>query len=423
VRTPLGSTHAIACGTATGSCVANCSPRTSPARSWRSLRRRRAPPATSSGPTPTISTYDPDRTSLTGTSGSFSLDKIGGRHWRGSLASYWISPGFEINDLGFQRQADMWRNSVWIQYRENDPGKIFRRYSINWNAWNWQTFGGERTATGTNINGNFTLLNYWGGFAGINRQFEATSTGVLRGGPSMLAPGSWNWWAGFYSDDRKPIFVEVETFQWADDERSTMRGGYAFVSWRLRANLRLTFGPQYDKMHDDWAWVTSEEALRSTRYLMGVLDQQTIYLTTRLDWTFTPNLSLQLYAQPFISAGDYTAFSEVVDPHAASYDGRVDWYDEDRLSYEPSTDPECPGTYHVDLDRDGESDFSFDDPNFNFKQFRSTVVLRWEYLPGSTLFFVWSSSKTKYDYTGAFQPIGDLDALRRATAKTTSASR
>jgi hypothetical protein len=358
--------------------------------------------------------YDPTRTSLAGTSGSFSVEKIGGRHWRGALASYWISPGFEINDLGYQRQADVWRNSVWIQYRENDPGKIFRRYNINWNAWNWQTFGGERTATGTNINGSFTLLNYWGGFAGINRQFEATSTAVLRGGPSMLAPGSWNWWAGFYSDERKPVAVEVETFQWTDDERSTMRGGYAFVSWRPRANLRLTFGPQYDKMHDDWAWVTSGEALGSTRYLMGVLDQQTIYLTTRLDWTFTPNFSLQLYAQPFISAGNYTAFSEIVDPHAASYDDRFDLLEQDRLSYVPSTDPEAPGTYFVDLNRDGESDFSFDDPNFNFKQFRSTVVLRWEYLPGSTLFFVWSSSKTKYDYTGEFQPISDLDALRKA---------
>ncbi len=357
--------------------------------------------------------YDPTRTSLRGTSGSFSFGKIGGHHWRGSLSSSWISPGFEVNDVGFQRQADVWRNSAWIQYRENDPGKIFRRYSINWNAWNWQTFGGERTATGTNINGSFTLLNYWGGFGGINRQFEATSTNVLRGGPSMLAPGSWNWWAGFYSDNRKPITMEVGTFQWMDDERSSSRGGFAFVSWRPRANLRLTFGPEYNKTHDDWAWVTSAEALSSTRYVMGVLDQQTIYLTTRLDWTFTPNLSLQLYAQPFVSAGDYTALSEVVDPHAGSYDDRFEAYGEDRLSYEPSTDPNAPGTYYVDLNRDGESDFSFDDPNFNFKQFRSTVVLRWEYVAGSTLFFVWSSSKTKYDYTGEFNPLDDLDALRK----------
>jgi hypothetical protein len=358
--------------------------------------------------------YDPTRTGLAGTSGAFSFRKIGGEHWRGSLASNWVSPGFEVNDIGFQRRADLWRNSAWIQYRENDPGKIFRRYSINWNAWNWQTFGGERTATGTNINGSFTLLNYWGGWGGINRQFESTSTNVLRGGPSMLAPGSLNWWAGFYSDDRKPISLEIGTFQWMDDERSSSRGGFLFMSWRPRANLRLTIGPEYDKTHDDWAWVGAEEALGSTRYLMGALDQKTIYLTTRLDWTFTPNLSLQLYAQPFISAGNYTAFNEVVDPHASAYDDRFDWFEEDRLSYEPSNDPDNPGTYHVDLNRDGENDLSFDDPNFNFKQFRSTVVLRWEYLAGSTVFFVWSSSKTAFDFTGEFDPIGDLDRLRQA---------
>jgi hypothetical protein len=359
-------------------------------------------------------TYDPTRTSLSGTSGSFSFAKIGGTHWRGSVRSSWISPGFEANDLGFQRSADVWRNGAWIQYRDVQPGKIFRRYYLNWNGWYYQTFGGERTATGTNVNGSFTLLNYWGGWGGVERQFPGFSVQTLRGGPAMKAPAAWNWWGGFYSDDRKPVNFETGTWGWKDEESSTSAGVWAYVAWRPLANVRLTLGPEYSWNHDDWQYLTTEDVLGSTHYFTSVLDQKTLYLTTRLDWTFTPNLSLQLYAQPFVSAGNYTAFSEVVDPKANAYADRFDPLEEDRLTYEASSDPGEPGTYNVDLNRDGATDFSFDDPNFNFKQFRSTLVLRWEYVRGSTLFFVWSSSKTAYDYTGAFRPMNDFDALRGA---------
>ncbi|UCC71760.1 MAG: carbohydrate binding family 9 domain-containing protein [Gemmatimonadota bacterium] len=359
-------------------------------------------------------TYDPTRTSLSGTSGSFSFAKIGGGHWRGSVRSSWISPGFEVNDLGFQRSADAWRNGAWIQYRDVQPGKIFRRYYLNWNGWNHQTLGGERTATGMNVNGSFTLLSYWGGWGGVERQLPGLSIQTLRGGPAMKAPAAWNWWGGFYSDDRKPVAFETGTWGWKDEESSTSAGVWAFVAWRPLANVRLTLGPEYSWNHDDWQYLTTEDALGSTHYFTSVLDQKTLYLTTRLDWTFTPNLSLQLYAQPFVSAGTYTAFSEVVDPKADAYADRFAPLEEDRLTYEASTEPDEPGTYHVDLNRDGETDFSFDDPDFNFKQFRSTVVLRWEYMQGSTLFFVWSSSKTAYNYTGSFSPLNDFDALRQA---------
>ena len=358
--------------------------------------------------------FDPGRTDLMGSSGAFSFNKIGGGHWRGSVATRWVSPGFEVNDLGFQRQADTWRNSAWIQYREFNPGKIFRRYSINWNAWNFSTFGSERTATGTNINGNFTLLSYWGGFAGINREFAATNVRVLRGGPSMAYPGAWNWWAGFFSDDRKPVIVGAGTWRWQDDERSDAGGYWADLTWRPRANLRLALGPQYNWTNDDWQYVTTREALGSDQYLMGVLEQRTISLTTRLDWTFTPDLSLQFYAQPFISAGEYTAFSRVTEPHARAYDDRFDRLGPGRLSFEASEDPAVPGTYRADLNADGVADLSFSDPNFNFKQLRSTFVLRWEYRPGSTLFFVWSQARTRYDPTGRFDPLSDFDSLLRA---------
>ncbi len=355
--------------------------------------------------------FDPNRTSLTGTSGAFSFQKIGGGHWRGSLATSWVSPGFEVNDLGFQRQADLWRSSIWVGYREFQPGKIFRRYNLNWNAWDFRTFGGEQTAIGTNVNGSFTLLNYWGGFGGLNREFPRTNIRVLRGGPAMESPGAWNWWGGFFSDSRKPVQFEAGTWGWADDERSSASGVWLDVVVRPTSNLRLTLGPGYDWTHDDWQYVTTEDALGSTHYVTGVLDQKTLAMTTRVDWTFTPNLSLQVYAQPFISAGDYTEFREVVAPKTAEYGDRFATLGADRLTFVPSEDRDEPGTYFADLDRDGAVDLEFDDPNFSFKQLRSTVVLRWEYITGSTMFFVWSQSRTRQDFFGSFAPFRDLDAL------------
>ncbi|KPJ93060.1 MAG: hypothetical protein AMS18_06120 [Gemmatimonas sp. SG8_17] len=356
--------------------------------------------------------YDDSRTSLSGTSGSFGFAKIGGGHWRGSINSTWISPGFETNDLGFLRQADSWRNSIWVGYREFEPGKMFRRYNLNVNAWNFTTLGGERWATGGNINGSFTLLNYWGGFGGINHETSALNTRVLRGGPAMIYPSGTNWWAGLFSDDRKSVFFEVGTWQWFDRERSDAGGYYANAVWRPAANFRLSLGPEYNWTNDDWQYVTTVDALGSERYVMGVMEQKTVALTTRFEWTFTPDISVQLYAQPFISAGDYTGFSQVTDPKAAEYDDRFDRFGEDRLSYEASTDPESPGTYYVDVDADGSQDMAFDDPNFSVREFRSTLVFRWEYVSGSTLFFVWSMNRSAFNFSGKFDPVDDMVSLR-----------
>jgi len=356
--------------------------------------------------------FDPERTRLLGSGGGLGIGKIGGGNWRGTLLSEWVSPGFEANDLGFQRQADIWRNVLWIAYRELDPGKVFRRYNINLNAWNFSSFGGERLATGGNINGSLTLLNYWGGFAGINREFRALSTRVLRGGPGMEYPASWNWWGGFFSDSRKPISLEAGTFGWQDEEHSHAGGYYAWLAWRPASNLRLSLGPEYDWNHDDWQYVATCDALGSEHFILAVLDQKTLWLTTRLDWTFTPNLSLQVYAQPFVSAGEYSGFKEVVAPKAAAYEDRFAPFESDRLSYQASNDADEPGTYFVDLDRDGASDLSFDDPDFSVKELRSTVVLRWEYMSGSTLFFVWSMNKSVLEYTSHFDPLRDFNALR-----------
>ena len=139
-------------------------------------------------------------------------------------------------------------------------------------------------------------------------------------------------------------------------------------------------------------------------YLFGRLEQRTASLTTRVDYTFSPDLSLQLYAQPFVSAGDYSRFREVRDPGASSFDTRFRTYPDDAVS-------EVGGPYSVDRDGDGEPELEFGDPDFNIRQLRSNLVLRWEYMPGSRVFLVWSQDRSGFAPDGSFRLGRDLDAL------------
>jgi hypothetical protein len=133
-----------------------------------------------------------------------------------------------------------------------------------------------------------------------------------------------------------------------------------------------------------------------------------VALTARLNYTFSPTLSLQLYAQPFISAGDYSAFKVVTDPRAGAFADRVRTLGGGEIT---SAVVDGDREYTADLNGDGTADHAFGDPSFNFKQLRSNVVLRWEYRPGSAIFMVWSQGRTDFTRNGTFRfdrDVGDL---------------
>jgi hypothetical protein len=132
---------------------------------------------------------------------------------------------------------------------------------------------------------------------------------------------------------------------------------------------------QINPSHQDSQWVNNVTDSK-THYVFGHLDQTTVNVTGRFNYTITPNLSLQLYAQPFVSAGSYGAFKEVVDPRSGSYEGRY-----------------SPFAYPAEV---------YGIPDFNVKSFRTTNVLRWEYKPGSTLFVVWQQARENDAVPGGF---------------------
>jgi hypothetical protein len=344
--------------------------------------------------------FDPGKTSMTGWAGNVGLFKMGGDHWRWGTMALAKSPGFEANDLGYQREADLVLHAAFLGYNQHNPSKRLRRWSVSTNAWHGWSFGGEQLALGANVNGSFTLPNYWGGHGGVNRDWGAFSDGALRGGPLLRREAATNGWFGVFSDERKSVRAN-----WSNNwSRASESGSWSAntslnLRWRPSGRASVNLGPFLNLNVSDAQWVQRIEA-RESHYVFGHLDQKTLGLTGRMDLTFLPDLTLQLYAQPFVSAGKYTDFKQVADPRARSYQDRFD----------PVEATLVNGEYQADLTGDGVVK-RFRNPDFNVRQFRSTAVLRWEYRPGSLLYLVWSQGRNHFTQDPRFQigeSLGDL---------------
>ncbi len=345
--------------------------------------------------------YDPTLTSLDGWAGSATIAKISGGFWRFATGAMARSPGFDANDLGFMRETDFVAPFAWLGYNHYQSTEHLQRWNLNVNAWAPYSFGGEGFQKGGNINGNLTLKNFWGGYMGVAHNTGGLSNTALRGGAMLRRDASWSGWFGFWSDSRKALRVQINS-NWqvtpANDSWN-YRSGFN-LRWRPSPRATLTAGPFMNWRRQNLQWVRRME-LVDTHYLFGEMRQTTAGITTRADWTFSPTLSLQLYAQPFVSAGDYDRFKRITDPDAREYKDRFV-----TVVAASGKDEEIV----ADIDGDGTPD-SFRNPDFNVKQFRSNVVLRWEYQPGSTLFAVWSQGRDHRSRSGDFSFGNDLGTL------------
>jgi len=344
--------------------------------------------------------FDPGLTSLNGWAGEWELFKVGGGFWRWGTTVNAKSPGFEPNDLGYQRESDLILHAGFVGYNHYTPSARLRQWNLNLSVWHGWSFGWERLATGGNLNGSFTLPSYWGGSAGVNHDFEAFSNSTLRGGPLLRREARTNGWAGLFSDRRKAMQLRWNT-NWAraPESDSWSLGTSADVGWRPSGRMNLAVGPFYDRTVNGLQWV-GKVPTDDIHYLFGRMNQETVGVTGRFDFTFKPDLTLQLYAQPFVSAGTYREFKQVTDPRARRFQDR----------YSPVDAFLVDGEYRADLNEDGAFE-SFENPDFNFQQFRSTLVLRWEYRPGSLLYLVWSQGRDHSTGHGTLVPTEDFRAL------------
>ncbi len=355
--------------------------------------------------------FDSTRTHLAGWSADLSLKKISG-NWQWTINGNLRSPGFAINDIGFVRQVDEIDVNGRLFYRRYEEGRLFRRFRIGGGVGSNWTFGGERTGTYFFINTGGEFKNYWNFFFTVNHFFPALSISQLRGGPALQTDGNSNIFAGIFSDSRNSLQFEIITGYVINHGTD----GYSYfidpgLTYRPVPALELGLEAKFEFERDAAQYVTTRTSNREPVYVFGRIKQRTLSMTLRADYAFTPELSLQLYAQPFISAGEYDQFKMVANPKASRFAARYALLG-DRLSYNE-------GTYLVDLNSNGAADLTFRDPDFNFKQLRSTFVLRWQYRRGSTLYFVWSHGQTAFAPTGRLDPFKNFGNLLSAEARNT----
>jgi hypothetical protein len=366
-------------------------------------------------PDATRLTLDPTRTSLSGIDWRLQFARQNAEHWTYSIWAAQVTSGFEINDVGFSARAEVLDGGIRAGYREIQPGSVFRNYDVSVSTFhNWShealddifsidSWHNARARGSYGLNSSAEFLNYWRVRASTSYNPQQMSRQATRGGPMMVGPASLNANFNVNSDQRKTVSFGA-SFNMSDDRIGL--GGRKSIGGNVRIqpsdNLSFSLGPNYSVSQSGDQYVTATSTLPysptyGTRYLFADLEQRSFSMETRVDWTFSPTLSLQLYGQPLLSSGDYIQYKQL---EAAETFDFVDLM--------PTN---VGGTQEVDFDNDGTADFSFSDRDFNVRSLIGNAVLRWEYRPGSTIFFVWQRQQAERAFVGDFDFARDASAL------------
>jgi uncharacterized protein DUF5916/cellulose/xylan binding protein with CBM9 domain len=338
-------------------------------------------------------TIDTSLTSLFGHGGTLKLGKSGGgKRFNFDGGVTWRSPGLELNDIGFLRSTDYVVHFLWAGYRIDKAFSIFQQVRFNYNHWLGWDYGGLHTYHGWNVNAHARFKNNYGIGSGTNIQPYDISTSVLRGGPAMRMSPKMNNWMYAFSDQSKKVFTEFNMFHsWAFDQSAKTKDYSIFASYQPTKSLRITMGPGITIHRDDVQFVDNIDFGNTVRYVNGTINQKTLSMSLRLNYTIKPNLTIQYYGQPFISRGRYSDFKYISNPLESNAEDRYILFDEKQITYNSENE-----IYEVDENLDDVIDYEIGNPDFNFIQFRSNLVARWEYIPGSELFLVWSQGTTSF---------------------------
>jgi hypothetical protein len=329
---------------------------------------------------------DSTRRSLTGTGGQFIIGKKSG-DLVADLGIVWQSPGLELNDIGFMAQTDNITQWFWMQYRVLESKGIARWQRYNINQWREYDFGWHNLNTGYNINAHSQLKNYWRVGGGITYNTHNISNADLRGGPSLRYPGNMNYWFYFMTDDRKKFYAEVNPELNVGHQNYNMNFSLSTeFTYRPINALNISIAPSYTKNVNQMQYVATSDGDGDSRYIVAEIDQTIARISFRVTYMLTPNISLQYWGQPFGSSGKYKNYKIITDSKAAEYTQRFTSIPTEWLLLNESR-------FDVDEGLNGTFDYGFDKPDFNVGQFRSNMVFRWEYIPGSTLFLVWTQER------------------------------
>ena len=351
--------------------------------------------------------YDTTRTSLMGQGGKLTVGKLGGNlKFMGGVA--WKSPGLELNDIGYAQQVDNIFQVFWVGYRIYEPFSIFREVNLNFNQWMQFDFGGNLTAPGGNINWFARFNNYWSTFGNVNVNGSQLSKSMLRGGPSIKLPGYKNLFLGLSSNQQKKLTFNLRGSQYFSNEKDfkKMQNYSISIGYRPLKTLKIDISPGINNSHDGLQYVTRKNIGGEKRYIFAKIERYTINMSFRLNYNITPDLTIQYWGQPFIATGKYNTFKYITNSKADDLSDRFQNYSANQIRFD-----ENQNTYFVDENLDNTTDYSFGKPDFNIKEFLSNMVVRWEYRPGSTVFLVWSQTRSGFKNDGSFDFTRDFEGL------------
>lgn len=344
-------------------------------------------------------TIDPTATSLDGYAGRMQLSKQAGEHWRGNVAGTVTSPGFEVNDLGYHYNADRIFIDTELRYVENRPGRLVRSWNVGGGPGVQWNYGGDFVLGSSSLRYRAELMSYWSVQASVRQSIGAYDDRLTRGGPLAWKPALRNYSLGVESDRRKAVSGRLETSYHHDTGGGWSRSLGLGLAIRPAPNWSMSFDPEYSRRYSaaQYVGVTDDPVAAATygrRYLFAGLSQTTVSMATRLNFVFTPELTLEMFVEPFLASGDYGEVMELSEP------GTFDFltYGRDVGSVQAGD-----GEYLVDPDADGPAQpFSVRDRDFRRGSLNGNAVLRWEWRPGSTLFLVWQQARAARNSDGDF---------------------
>lgn len=333
---------------------------------------------------------DPTKTSLTGTGGKLEAGKASSGNWTYDGAIVWKSPELELNDVGFLRQADDIRQYFNLNYRTLKPVGRFRQIRARFNQFTAFDFEGNYNRIQYRVSSFLQFNNNWFVDIGYIHKPRIFTNTILQGGPRYR----------FSQEDINFFFVGT-------DERKKFRSSFGYVMSAAKQNnfkffrlegdvtyqpsdaLLISVQPEFTMNPSKTQYVTETDFNGTPRYIQGSFDNESFSASIRINYTINPNLTIQYYGQPFVFRARFDNFKYVTNPIAEDLYDRFSPFSTDQISFDGSS-------YEVDEDLDGTVDYGFGNPDFSFVQFRSNLVLRWEYIPGSELFFVWSQGVTGF---------------------------
>jgi hypothetical protein len=355
---------------------------------------------------------DSSATSLQGYAGRVTLNKQKGNMMINAAFGF-VSPGFESGDLGFLSRADIINYHIAGGYKWNDPTEYYRYCNIYVSYFSTHDFGGDATWKGIWGGIDYQLPSYH--YIGLYYDYGFTSYSDFRtrGGPKMLNQPCYEWEVDYSSDNRNKYVLSSYIYGYEGQDKFN-HGASATLTIRPISSFSISFGPGYTLTSDRGHWIDNfadplAKEMYGNRYIFTDMVYKELSAQLRIDWTLTPTLSVQVFAQPLISSGSFTNFKEFMRPR--TFDFRTFGTEGSSITSNVNSEGSVD-SYDLDPDGNGPAPaMNVSNPNFNFVSLRGNAVLRWEYTPGSTLFLVWTQSRSDNITDGSFNMGKSFDRL------------